>query len=102
MRQMGMRKFAIAISTVAFAAMFSVGWSEQRGISLSVRVLRRGRGSMYTPTNIIHIELTSLVSLGTQCGPTMQAVLGVRSARTLGSARPVGLGWFLELLQWLA
>jgi hypothetical protein len=36
MRQMGLRKFAIAISTVAFAAMFSVGWSEQGGISLSV------------------------------------------------------------------
>jgi len=36
MRQMALRKFAIAISTVAFAALFSVGWSEQRGISLSV------------------------------------------------------------------
>lgn len=36
MSEMGLRKFAIAISTVAFAAMVSVGWSEQGGISLSV------------------------------------------------------------------
>jgi hypothetical protein len=28
MRQMALRKFAIAISTVALAALFSVGWSE--------------------------------------------------------------------------
>jgi hypothetical protein len=37
MRQMALKKFAIAISTVALAALFSVGWSEQRGISLSVQ-----------------------------------------------------------------
>ena len=36
MKQARLRKFAIATSTVAFAALFSVGWSEQRGISLSV------------------------------------------------------------------
>jgi hypothetical protein len=29
-------KFAFAVSTVAFAALFTVGWSQQRGISLSV------------------------------------------------------------------
>jgi hypothetical protein len=31
-----LRKLAIAVSTVAFAALFTVGWSEQRGVSLSV------------------------------------------------------------------
>jgi hypothetical protein len=36
LRQISLRKFAIAISTVAFAALFSISWSEQRGISLSV------------------------------------------------------------------
>lgn len=36
MRQTVLRKFAITASIVAFAALFSVGWSEQRGISLSV------------------------------------------------------------------
>src|SRR5215470_1732888 len=36
MRQIGLRNFAIATTTVAFATLFSVGLSEQRSISLSV------------------------------------------------------------------
>ena len=36
MKHTRLRKFAIATSTVAFATLFSVGWSEQRGMSLSV------------------------------------------------------------------
>jgi len=36
MRQIGLRKLAIGIATFAIATLFSVGWSEQRGISLSV------------------------------------------------------------------
>ncbi|MBR0731635.1 hypothetical protein JQ595_23100 [Bradyrhizobium japonicum] len=36
MKQMAFRNFAIAASTIAFAALFTVGWSEQHGISLSV------------------------------------------------------------------
>ena len=36
MKQLVLRKLAIAASTVAFAAMFTVGWSQQRGLSLSV------------------------------------------------------------------
>jgi hypothetical protein len=36
MRQMGLRKLAIAIATLVVATLFSVSWSEQRGISLSV------------------------------------------------------------------
>ncbi|MET3994757.1 hypothetical protein AB7Z32_02645 [Bradyrhizobium sp. 482_C4_N1_1] len=36
MKQTAFRTFAIATSTIAFAALFTVDWSEQRGISLSV------------------------------------------------------------------
>ena len=36
MRQMGLRRLAIATSTIAFATVFSVGWSHQGGISVSV------------------------------------------------------------------
>lgn len=36
MTQTAFRKFAIATSTIAFAALFTVDWSEQRGLSLSV------------------------------------------------------------------
>ncbi|QIO34001.1 hypothetical protein [Bradyrhizobium sp. 1(2017)] len=36
MKQTAFRNFAIATSTIAFAALFTVDWSEQRGISLSI------------------------------------------------------------------
>jgi hypothetical protein len=36
MKHTRLRKFAIAVSTIAVAALFTVGWSEQRGISVSV------------------------------------------------------------------
>jgi hypothetical protein len=36
MKQMGLKKIAIATSVFACAALLSVGWSEQGGVSLSV------------------------------------------------------------------
>jgi hypothetical protein len=36
MKQTSLRKIAIAVSSIAFAALFTVGWSEQRGISVSI------------------------------------------------------------------
>jgi len=36
MKRLVLRKFAIAASIIAFAAPFTVGWSQQRGLSLSV------------------------------------------------------------------
>jgi len=36
MKQMAFRTFAIAASTIAFATLFTIDWSAQRGISLSV------------------------------------------------------------------
>jgi len=36
MKRMAFRNFAIAASTIAFAALFTVDWSQQRGISLSI------------------------------------------------------------------
>jgi hypothetical protein len=37
MKQAGLARFLIATSAVAFATLFSVGWSEQGGLSLSVQ-----------------------------------------------------------------
>lgn len=37
MKQIRLKNFAIAASTIAIAALFSVSWSEQHGISLSVQ-----------------------------------------------------------------
>jgi len=36
MKQIALRDFAIATSTIAFAVLFTVGWSVQSGVSLSV------------------------------------------------------------------
>ena len=36
MKQISLKKFAIAASAFACAALLSVGWSEQGGVSLSV------------------------------------------------------------------
>lgn len=46
MKQMRLRKFAIATSTIAVAALFSVGWSEQGGLSLSVESAQ-ARATLY-------------------------------------------------------
>ena len=57
------------------------------------RVLRLSRecGSMYRPT-IVLTGLTSRAFLGTQCGLTIQAVLGVGLARASGTALPLDPG----------
>lgn len=46
MKQARLRRFAIATSAAALAALFSVGWSEQRGISLSVETAQ-ARARLY-------------------------------------------------------
>ena len=49
MKQAGMGRFLIATSAVAFATLFSVGWSEQRGVSLSVESAQARVGRPLTP-----------------------------------------------------
>ena len=46
------RNFAIVTSTVAFATMFSVGWSEQRGVSLTVESAHARIGRPLTPFSV--------------------------------------------------
>ena len=100
MRQTSFRKFAIATSTFAIAAMFSFSWSEQSGVSLSVDnaqaqthapfVPHKGPGGRLYVTrnpNPYTGDLSGL--LGTQCGRTTLVAPGAGSpaART---ARPLG------------
>jgi hypothetical protein len=49
MRQMILRNVAIAISTVACAALLSFGWSEQRGVSLGVESAQAADRSTVDP-----------------------------------------------------
>lgn len=54
MKQLVFRKFAIAASTIAFATLFTFGWSQQRGLSLSIDSAQARRlyvGSYYHPYN---------------------------------------------------
>ena len=44
-----MRKFTVAASTFVLAALFSFGWSEQSGISLSVEKAEARIGRPLTP-----------------------------------------------------
>ena len=50
MKQIG--KFAIAATAFACAAMFSFGWSEQSGVSLSVESAQARVGRPLTPVSV--------------------------------------------------
>jgi hypothetical protein len=51
MKQMSPTKLAIAGSTVVCAALLSFGWSEQRGVSLSVESAQARVGNPLTPVS---------------------------------------------------
>ena len=52
MMQMNLRNVAIATSTFACAALLSFGWSEQRGISLSIESAQARIGRPWTPVSV--------------------------------------------------
>jgi hypothetical protein len=52
MKRIGVRNLAIVTSTVAFATLFSVDWSEQRGVSLSVESAQARIGRPWTPLSV--------------------------------------------------
>ena len=52
MRQIHLTKLAIAASTVACATLFSLDWSEQRGVSLSVESAQARVGRPLTPVSV--------------------------------------------------
>src|ERR1700686_5282669 len=52
MKQMSLTTVAIAASTFACAALLSFGWSEQRGLSLSVESAQARVGRPLTPVSV--------------------------------------------------
>jgi len=52
MKQMSLTTVAIAASTFACAALLSFGWSEQRGLSLSVEKAEARVGRPLTPVSV--------------------------------------------------
>src|SRR6478736_6104273 len=47
-----LRKVALAASTFAFAALFSFGWSDQSGVSLSIEKVEARVGRPLTPMSV--------------------------------------------------
>jgi hypothetical protein len=52
MKQMSLGKIAIATTTFACATLFSFGWSEQRGVSLSIESADARVGRPLTPVSV--------------------------------------------------
>src|SRR6516164_11639532 len=52
MKEMGIGKVAIATMTFACTALLSVGWSEQRGVSLSIESAQARIGRPLTPVSV--------------------------------------------------
>ena len=52
MKQMSLRTFAIATSAFACATLLSFGWSEQRGLSLSIESAQARIGRPLTPLSV--------------------------------------------------
>src|SRR3974390_1336782 len=52
MKQMSIGKVAIATMTFACTALLSVGWSEQRGVSLSIESAQARIGRPLTPVSV--------------------------------------------------
>jgi hypothetical protein len=52
MKQAGLRKAAIATACVACGAMFSLDWSEQNGVSLSIESAQARVGRPLTPVSV--------------------------------------------------
>src|ERR1700737_2303776 len=84
MKQMSLTTVAIAASTFACAALLSFGWSEQRGVSLSVENAQARVGRPLTPVS----------AAGVARRHTRRAVYGARvvgaGAAAVGTAAAIG------------
>ena len=90
MKQAGLGKSLLAISAVAIATLFSVGWSEQGGLSLSVQSAQ-ARARLYVTPYYYNPYRADLRSAGLLCRRSLVCGRHGRWVRH-------GLGWSLELL----
>ena len=85
--KMTLRTLAIATSTVACATLWSVGWSEQGGVSLSVTKAEAQRARVYIrsgyASNAVYVDNPSWYAV--------RAYYMVAPGVVLGTATPAGL-----------
>jgi hypothetical protein len=88
MKQMRLIKLAIAGSTVACAALFSLSWSEQRGVSLSVESAQARVGRPLTPMSVAGVARRQDRRAGYGYGAGVVGA-GVAGAAAVGTAAAV-------------
>jgi hypothetical protein len=94
MNQMGLRKFAIAGSTIACAVLLSFSWTEQRGVSLSVESAQARVGRPLTPVSVAGVARRQdrRAAYGYGYGAGVAGAAAVGTAAAVAATSP-GWGW---------
>jgi hypothetical protein len=90
MKQMSLTKVAIAASTFACAALLSFGWSEERGISLSVENAQARVGRPLTPVSAAGVARRHTRRAVYGAGVVGAGAAAVGTAAAIGTAAAVG------------
>src|ERR1700736_3981842 len=90
MKQMSLTTVAIAASTFACAALLSFGWSEQRGVSLSVENAQARVGRPLTPVSAAGVARRHPRRAVYGAGAVGAGAAAVGTAAAIGTAAAVG------------
>jgi hypothetical protein len=90
MKQMSLTTVAIAASTFACAALLSFGWSEQRGVSLSVENAQARVGRPLTPVSVAGVARRHTRRAVYGAGVVGAGAAAVGTAAAIGTAAAVG------------
>jgi hypothetical protein len=97
MKKMSLTTVAIAASTFACAALLSFGWSEQRGLSLSVEKAEARVGRPLTPVSVAGVarRQNRRAGYGYGAAGAIGTAAAVGTAAAIGSTSPyyAGGGW---------
>ena len=96
MAKISLTKIAIAVSTFACAGLLSVGWSEQRGVSLSVEEAQARVGRPLTPVSVAGVarRQTRRAAYGYGVGAGVAGAAAVATAGAVAAATSPGhYGW---------
>ena len=86
MKQMSLTTVAIAASTFACAALLSFGWSEQRGLSLSVEKAEARVGRPLTPVSVAGVARRQNRRAAYDAGVVGAGAAAVGTAAAIGTA----------------
>jgi hypothetical protein len=96
MTKKGLTKVAIAVSTFTCATLFSLGWSEQRGVSLSVEDAQARVGRPLTPVSVAGVARRQdrRAAYGYGVGAGVAGAAAVATAGAVAAATSPGYyGW---------